>query len=141
MTLRLFLDTAIVAYAVGGEHPHRAACRTIIEAAARGQVELHASVELVQEFCFHRLRRGSRQDAVTQARDVTALCVLHPVDQAIVEGMLDLIERTNLGGRDAVHAATAIRQGFSSIVTPDPDFDAIPGLLRMGPTEAAAECP
>lgn len=134
MTRRLFVDTAVLALAVGSEHPLRATCRSLVEAAANGSVELHASAELVQEFCFHRLRRSSRADAVAQARDVAALCVLHPVDADVVDGMLGLVETTRLGGRDAVHAATALLHGFDAIVSPDQDFDGVPGLRRLDPS-------
>lgn len=81
-------------------------------------MEFHASVELVQEFLFHRLRRVARAEAVAQARDVADLCVLHSVD------------------RDAVHAATALIDGFPAIVSPDRDFDFVVGLERIDPAAA-----
>lgn len=38
-----------------------------------------------------------------------------------------------VGGRDAVHAATALEAGISVIVSPDSDFDGIDGLSRIDP--------
>ncbi|MFZ5870249.1 MAG: type II toxin-antitoxin system VapC family toxin [Actinomycetota bacterium] len=131
----LFVDTSVLAYAVGGAHPQRDPCRAVLEAAVAGSVQLHASCELVQEFLFHRLRRTDRPTAVQQARDVAALCILHPLDGEIVFRMIDLVASSPLGGRDAVHAATALAHGFEAIVTPDQDFDEAPGLRRVSPSD------
>lgn len=133
MSRRLLVDTAVLAYAVGDEHPLRASCRAIVEAATIGEIELHGSVEVVQEFLFHRLRRGPRADAVSQARDVATICVLHPFDAQVAERMLQIVASTTVGGRDAVHAATALVQGFESIVSPDLAFESVPGLRRVDP--------
>lgn len=107
-----------------------------MEAATRGDVELHVSVEALQEFLFHRMRRASRATAVQQTSDVSALCVVHPFDQVVAERMLLVVEGSPLGGRDAVHAATALVHGFDVIVSPDADFDHAPGLGRLEPSSA-----
>lgn len=130
---RVFLDTAVLALAVGGDHALRAACRSYLERAARGELELHVSVEALQELLFHRMRRGERDDAVALVRDVRDLCQVHAFDDAVVQRVLDLVATSSLRGRDAVHAATALVAGFSEIVTPDGDVDDVPGLRRRGP--------
>jgi uncharacterized protein len=134
----VLVDTAVPAYAMGGPHPLRDVCRSIVEAAGRGRLELHASVEMVQEFVFHRMRRGDRRTAVTQARDVAELCILHDFDVAVLRLALNLISDVDgLGGRDAVHAATGIHHGIPVVLSPDPAFDAIPGLERLDPRALA----
>jgi predicted nucleic acid-binding protein len=90
-------------------------------------------VVLVQEFLFHRLRRGDRALAVQQARDVAALCVLHAFDAVVAARVLDLVASSDVRGRDAMHAATALLHGFESLVSPDRDFDDVPGLSRVDP--------
>jgi predicted nucleic acid-binding protein len=131
------VDTAVLAYAVGGSHPRRADCQAVVTAASSGRIELHASVEMVQEFVFHRMRRGDRASAVRQGRDVAQLCVLHDFDTAVLHTALGLIADTDgLGGRDAVHAATALRHGLSMIISPDVAFDNLPGIRRIDPAAA-----
>ena len=131
------VDTAVLAYAVGGEYPRRTECQGVVTAAISGRIELHASVEMVQEFVVHRMRRISRSSAVRQARDVAQLCVLHDCDAGVLQTALDLIaDIDGIGGRDAVHAATAIRHGLSTIISPDRAFDVIPGLRRIEPATA-----
>lgn len=138
MTTSLFIDTAPLLYAVGDVHPMRAPCRALLAAAAEGRVELHASVEVVQEFLFHRMRRDERQKAVDAARMVRDLVLLHPFDAGVISEMLEIVSSSSLGGRGAVHAATARRAGFDHIVTTDGDFDRVPGLARSSPEEALA---
>jgi predicted nucleic acid-binding protein len=50
---------------------------------------------------------------------------------------LALIERHGVGGRDAVHAATALVHGIPQIVSPDPDLDGIEALNRWDPRRFA----
>jgi hypothetical protein len=61
--------------------------------------------------------------------------VLHPFDDPVVAKMLDLMDDSRLRGRDAVHAATAVLAGFTTIVSADRDFDGVPGLRRLDPSE------
>lgn len=104
----------------------------LVAAATHGHAHLHASVELLQEFLFHRLRRTARAVAIRQTRDVQSLCTMHSFDQDIADRMLDLMEGTPIRGRDAVHAATAIAAGFGEIVSADADL-AVPGLDVIPP--------
>jgi uncharacterized protein len=132
----LFLDSAVWAYALGGEHPRRDACRALLLTAQRGQIELHASVELVQEVVFHRLRRTDRASAVAEGRAIERACALHPFDAAVLDKALELTATTAIRGRDAVHAATALLNGFHAIVSPDRDFAGVPGLRHLDPADA-----
>lgn len=130
----LFVDTAVFAYALGGAHPLREACRSLVADAGRGRVELHASVEMIQELVFHRMRRGDRKTAIRQGRDTAVICVLHDFDTGVLRQSLDLLAGCrDLGGRDAVHAATALHNGITTIVSTDRVFDRVPGLTRVAP--------
>lgn len=136
MTRRLFIDTTVLVHAYGDEHEMRSGCRALLQAAADGSVELHASVEVPQEFLFHRLRRGTRTDAVSEARDVMTFCRLYPFDREVLDLSVDLVESRGMRGRDAVHAATALVHGFDKIVSADRDFDGLAGLGRLDPRGA-----
>ncbi|GAB3759728.1 type II toxin-antitoxin system VapC family toxin [Microlunatus parietis] len=136
ITPRVLVDTAIFAYALGGEHPEREPCRRVVAAARDRLIEPHASWDLVQELVFHRLRRTSRTTAVEQARAAAEMLHLHDVDSSVVLRSLDLIMTTDtIRGRDALHAATALEHGITMIVTPDSDFDGVPGLIRVDPSK------
>lgn len=137
----VFIDSPVVLYALGKPHPLREPCRAVLAAAQRGELELHASVELVQEVTFHRLRTGGVEHAVGIGRLLLEACVLYPVTREVMARSLDLIERSPVRGRDALHAATALEHGFTEIVTTDPGFVGVPGLGLTPPEQVITTLP
>jgi len=136
--MRRFVDTSVFADVFGEPQPNKQACLALIAAAQCGDVELHASVEMIQELVFHRMRRVDRITAIAQAHDAQELCVLHPFGLDVLNQALKLTATTRTGGRDAVHAATALLAGFDAIVSPERDFGDIPGPRRLDPADALA---
>lgn len=138
--MRFLLDTAVVVYARERDHPYRASCRRLVELARDGIILPDASVELVQEYAHVLLRRGlAAPDVAASARDVSTLCRLLAFDEDVLERTLMLLdEDLGLGGRDAVHAATALVHGIELVVSPDRAFASVPGLRRLDPAEAEA---
>lgn len=137
---RYLVDTNVFLYARGREHPLRNACRTIVAAAARQDVMLEASVEVVQEFAHILLRRDvPREVALADAADVRSQCLLHDFDTGVLAEALRLLGAYPvLGVRDAVHAATALRAGIGAILSADVAFEALDGLERVDPRDLAA---
>lgn len=131
-----FVDTSVFLMAVGSPHEDREPSRAFMARAAGAGHRLHTSVETIQEFMFHRMRRAGRAEALGDARALSRSCVLHSFDADVLDEALGLIERTDLRGRDAVHAAAALTAGFDTIVSLDADFDQVPGLRRLSPTDA-----
>jgi predicted nucleic acid-binding protein len=99
-----------------------------------------ASIELIHEFAYVRSRQGvTRLDAVESTRDIASLCPLHPVSADDIDRALDLwCGRQQLAVRDAIFAAQALNRNISAILSPDRDFDGIPGLERIDPGDAEA---
>ncbi|MDN5746374.1 MAG: type II toxin-antitoxin system VapC family toxin [Nocardioidaceae bacterium] len=116
----------------------RQTCRDVVAAAGRGEVALHMSVEGGQEFLFHRMRKGSREEAVAAFDVLDRLVTWHAFEVEVLHAAV-LLARAGVRGRDAVHAATAQRAGFGGIVSPDRDFDAVPGLRRLDPAGVAVD--
>ncbi len=134
----VFVDTSVFLLAAGGTHPDRDPCRAFLARTRDQRARLHVSVEAVQEFVFHRLCHNGAGDADAEARALADSCVLHSFDPDVLAGALELIAASQLRGRDAVHAATALAAGFSSIVSLDKDFDEIADLDRVHPGAALA---
>jgi predicted nucleic acid-binding protein len=130
-----FLDATIILLAAGEPSTAQHACRSFLEAQAASGSTLHMSVEGVQEVLFHRMRMVDPGTAVAEARDVQEMVVLHRFDEGVLQTAISLVATSTVRGRDAVHAATAIRAGFDAIVTTDSDFDGIPGLRRIDPRD------
>lgn len=126
----IVLDTTVLVYAKGAEHPLREPCRELIEAIAEGALQATTTVEVIQEFAHVRARRRDRADAAALARDYAEL--LSPLLQVTGEDLrtgLDMFERnTVLGAFDAVLAACAIARGARALVSADVAFAKAPGL-------------
>jgi uncharacterized protein len=134
---RVYIDTNVFVYAVGGESPFRDPCRRLLRAVANQRVNGETSAYAVQEVAHQRRRRGD-EDAARRARDVAAMCAaVHATDHKVVLGALDLIEnRPGLSVSDAIHAATALTHGIGHVVSADSDFDDIPGIERVDPLDS-----
>lgn len=134
----VLIDSSILIYALGGPDPRRDPCRRYLRSVTAGRGLAYASVEMLQETVHHRIRRtGDPQIAAAEIREVAPMLIVLDFDREILERAIDLIERTPVRGRDAVHAATALAYGISAIASSDPAFDAIPGLRRIDPLTVA----
>lgn len=138
--MTVFVDTAIIMYAAGGEHDLRQPCVDILDHVTAGALDAVTSAEVIQEL-VHRYLSIRRPDAAasvaTQAMDMFA--PVFPITHAIMRRVPDLAARyPTLQARDLVHAATCIHEGISEIVSPDTGFDAVHELRRLDPVTFAA---
>lgn len=131
----IVLDTTVLVYAKGVEHPLRGPCRELIGAIAEGEIEATTSVEAIQEFVHVRARRRGRDDAAALGRDYAEL--LSPLLVIDDEGLRDglrLFERVpSVGAFDAVLVAAATAAGATAVVSADTGFGDIPGLPHVVP--------
>lgn len=134
----VFIDSAVLLYALGGPHALQEPCRALLTRASDGGLSMHMSVKGGQELLVHRLRRVGRDEALLDFEDIDALVHWHSFDAEVLRASGQIVRRGEARGRDAVHAATAIAAGFTEFVSPDPDFDGIAGLRRVDPRELAA---
>lgn len=135
---RFLFDTAVFLYARGREHDYRAPCRELVGLCEDGSLAGEASVELVREYAHVLRRRGLEGTMIRdESLAVASLCLLHDFGAPELRLALSLVATTpGLGVRDGVHAATALRRGIGTIVSPDTAFDAVHGLDRVDPHDA-----
>jgi len=136
--MQVFLDTNVFLYAIGGPHPQRDACVKLLLRVGDGSLGATINTEVVQEILFVLTRRGRRRDGLKLARDLTSLFPdLLPVTREDMLSACDLLQRhPRLPVRDAVHAATMLRNNLRLIVSVDPDFDQVAELRRIAPRSA-----
>ena len=136
----IVLNSTVLAYAVGEDHPLRDPCRRLLAAHADGRVDATTTVEVVQELVHVRARRRERADAVALGRQVAQAFTLIVTSADDLERGLALFERQPaLGAFDAVLAAVAIEQGADALVSADRAFAGIPGLRWVDPGSAALD--
>jgi len=133
-----FIDTSVIMYAAGAEHPDRAACRRVLERVADGSIDAVTSTEVVQEI-LHRFARGRRDVGQRMARSVLDLFdELIPINRQSIAGAVSLYaDHPQLSARDALHVATCVDSAIDEIVSVDSGFDAVDQVRRIEPSEVA----
>ena len=134
----IIVDTTVLVYAVGSDHPFRVPSRTLVEAVSTGAVRATTTIEVLQEFAHVRARRRGREDAVQLASSFADLLApLVAVQEPQLRAGLELWRRhAEMGCFDAVLAAVALDVGASSIVSADRAFATVQGVDHTMPDEA-----
>jgi uncharacterized protein len=130
----IVLDTTILLYAAGAEHPLHDPCLLLLDRVEAGLLEATTTVEVIQEFAHVRSRRRSRHDAAGLARSFARLLapVLSPTASDVVHG-LDVFEaQAGLGAFDCVLAAASITRS-AQLASADKAFSSVPGLAHVAP--------
>lgn len=137
----IVLDTTVLVYAKGADHPFRDPCRKLVSAIAEDRIEATTSVEAIQEFVHVRARRRGREDAASIGRDYAELLSpLLAVTRDDLRTGLVIFERSErLGAFDAVLASAAIARGATVLVSADGDFAGVTGLTHVVPDAAGVE--
>lgn len=134
----IVLDTTVLVYAKGADHPLREPCRLLVEAVADGRLRATTTVEVIQEFAQMRARRCGRADAAALALDYAELLapLTTPTERCLAEG-LALFERSErLGAFDAVLAAAAATLGAIALVSADEAFAELESVRHVIPDRA-----
>jgi uncharacterized protein len=133
----IVLDTTVLVYAKGADHPLREPCRRLVEAVAAGEIEATTSVEAIQEFVHVRARRRDRGDAAKLGGDyVELLSPLLDVSAEHLRQGLALFEEVDaLGAFDTVLAAAAVGEG-ATLVSADGSFAKVHALSHTLPDAA-----
>jgi predicted nucleic acid-binding protein len=120
----IVLDTTVLVYAKGSDHPLREPCRTLISAAGDGLLEATTTVEVIQEFAHVRAQRRGRDDAVALAAAYAELFspLLNVSVEDLDRGLAIFSRHDRLGAFDAVLAATALGIQAQALVSADTAF-------------------
>jgi predicted nucleic acid-binding protein len=131
----IVLDTSVLAYAAGWEHPLREPCVRLFDAIAGGRLAATTSPAVIQEFLHVHARRRTRAEAAARAenyRDVLAP-LLNP-EETQVDVALELFRaHPALDAFDAFLAAAAIESGARALVSADSAFAGVSGLRHVDP--------
>jgi uncharacterized protein len=116
-----FVDTNVIIYAVGGEHPLRARSRAFFEDALERRLPLAISAEVLQELLhvYLPVRRETTLDAAL-ALVTSCVSVVWPLEEADVRLARELAgEHEGLGARDLLHLACCMRRRVERVMTFD----------------------
>lgn len=130
-----FLDTNIVMYAIGKEHPYKKPCMVTLKRVEEELIRVVINVEVLQEVLHRYLSLGKPRTATIAFAALKDLCEeVLPVLESDMDLALQLLQESpQITVRDAVHAATMRNNGLSKIISTDKHFDAVKGICRVDP--------
>jgi predicted nucleic acid-binding protein len=133
----LFVDTNIVMYAVGTEHPYRHPCLDSLDRIIRERLAAVVNSEVHQEILHRYIALGLPD----QARQVsihleTIIPVALPVAMADVRRARNLsLNYPDLKARDLIHVAVMLENSISLILSTDRHFDLVDEVERIDPRD------
>ena len=137
--MTVFIDTAVIMYAAGAEHPLKQPSAEILRGVAGGGIPGVTSAEVIQEIVHRFVHAGRPHLAVALARSALRLfSPVIPIGTDVVERLPGLIGRyPSLSARDLMHVATCMEERIEVIVSPDRGFDAVSEVTRLDPADPA----
>ena len=131
----ILVDSNIVMYAAGAEHPNKTPSVAFLASVADERVEAIIDAEFLQEI-LHRYRALNRWIEGRRVYDLARQ--IFPAVLPITSEILDrarilLDEYEGLMARDALHAAVVELNTLEAICSYDQDFDRISTIKRIEP--------
>ncbi|MEK6898722.1 MAG: type II toxin-antitoxin system VapC family toxin [Nanoarchaeota archaeon] len=128
----IYLDTNIFIYPISGTDVKSATCGAILDKVFKGEEKAGTSCLTWDEFQYALKKVIGKENAIASG----AILINSPnltffkTDLQVIQKAQTITEEYGIAPRDAIHAATAMINNCSEIVSDDPDFDKIKGLKR-----------
>jgi uncharacterized protein len=132
----ILVDTNVIMYAAGADHPHKLLSVALLERVASGEVEATIDAQVLQEI-LHRYRAIKQWNDGRRVYDLTRQIFPNvlPVTAAIMDRARRILDADpRLMARDALHAAVVMIEGMEAVCSYDRDFDRIMGIVRREPS-------
>ena len=137
MTEPLFVDTNIVMYAVGAEHPYRRPCQAALQRIVDEELPAVVNCEVHQEILHRYLSLGLPDKARMTSRKLeTLIPTTLPVTMADVSQAREMSKRyPALAARDLIHVAVMLNHGLKRILSTDAHFDQVKEVEHIDPRD------
>jgi predicted nucleic acid-binding protein len=127
------IDTNIILYSLGREHPLKEPCRSLVAKIASGEIAANIDVEVLQEVLYVYTHRNERAKGIEACR---YLLDIFPnpfsVSKNEIFSAISFMDKyPSLISRDAIHASVVVNNKLKGIISEDSDFDMIKGLKRF----------
>lgn len=133
----ILVDTNVLMYAFGADHPSRGLSADFLEAVSEGELEASIDAEVLQEI-LHRYRAINRLETGFQIFDdaTEIFSQIVPISRdEMIAARTKMEEYTHLSARDAIHIAVAEVHGMEAICTYDQGFKNVSSVPVLEPGE------
>jgi predicted nucleic acid-binding protein len=132
---RVFIDSNVPMYAVGGPHALREPCQRLLQQIVAGDLAAVTDAEVHQEIYYRYLSLRLREQACLVSdhfREIVPTVL--PIGLAEIRQMPALVAAyPRLQARDLIHLAVMQAHRLTRIVTADRGFDEVAGIQRLAP--------
>lgn len=127
------IDTNIILYSLGREHPLKEPCRKLIAEIISGEIAANIDVEVLQEILYVYTSRNERGKGIAACRYLLDIFPNpFPIAKNDISLAIAFMDKHHvLVSRDAIHAAVVTNNRLKGIISEDSDFDMIKGLKRF----------
>lgn len=131
----LFVDTNIFMYAVGKDHPFKEPALQFFRAVAEGDYEVAINAEVLQEILYRFWAIKKKNEGFVLFEYAASLADwIFPVTQEDAAKAKELMSaQESLPPRDALHAATMMRNKVATVVSYDQHLDLVLQIKRIEP--------
>ena len=133
MEKSFYLDSNIFIFAYCDDKKDGAICRNIVELATNNKIKIFTSTLTFDEVFNKITKLKDKKFALIVSKLFLNLKNLNFInaDLEIINYSHSLLEKYDLGPRDAIHLACALSKGINNIISNDKDFDKIPEIKRF----------
>ncbi|MBI2584131.1 MAG: type II toxin-antitoxin system VapC family toxin [Candidatus Aenigmarchaeota archaeon] len=128
----IYLDSSVflLAFLDVSEKGKRA--RTLLLEIEEGRKEAATSALTYDEVVWNVKKERNQKESLAAGHDMVSLQRVRfiPADSLVIMRAQELREKYGLDPRDAIHAASALVNNISTIVSTDPDFDDVKEISR-----------
>ena len=138
MSRAVFIDANVPIYAAGRDHPNKNWCARVLMITAEHPWAFVTDAEVLQELLHRYVASGRWALGREVLREFAEVMQgrIEPVYPEDIDGAARLAD-LNMGvsARDLVHAAVMRRLGVERIISVDADFDRLPDVTRLDPSD------
>ncbi len=128
----MYIDSNVFIFAATDKDKKGKNCRRIIELISQKKLICTSSYLVIDEVVWVLKKHIGKKDAIKITKAMLSLPIKWiELDKSIILKMIDILEKTNLDPRDAIHLASMMHSGLSSIISEDADFDKIDEIQRI----------
>ena len=138
MSRAVFIDANVPIYAAGRDHPNKKWCARVLMMTAEHPLAFVTDAEVLQEL-LHRYVSSGRWALGREVLREFAEVMQDRIEPVYLEDINEAARLADLNmgvsARDLVHAAVMRRLGVDRIVSVDADFDRLPDVIRLDPSD------
>lgn len=138
-----FIDSNVIMYAAGRDHPLKKPAITILSKIHSGELKAVSSIEVLQEIIYRYWSIDELEKGCQVFDDFIGLIpfVLEIKSADLILAKTLILKYRRLTPRDSIHASVMKNNNISAIISADRHFDLIPGIKRKDIMEFASDRP